>query len=125
MGDRGNIAIQNGTKKSRVYLYTHWNGSNIQAIARRALAKKWRWSDEAYLTRIVFCELVKGFEDDETGYGISTSICDNAHPILVLDAGKGSCWLENESGGVISNKMMFGSFCEGREFILKNVPNYD
>jgi len=32
-----------------------------------------------------FCELVAGEERELTGYGISSQICDNEHPIIVLD----------------------------------------
>jgi len=71
MGDRGNIVVKERGQPP-VYLYTHWRGSELKAILRRALAKHWRWDNAPYLARIIFCEMVKGQEDDETGFGIST-----------------------------------------------------
>jgi len=85
MGDRGNICVH-FDKDKEVYLYTHWEGSEIKEILHRALSSeigKNRWDDPAYLTRIIFCEMVgeKNFRG-ETGFGISTFICDNEYPIL-------------------------------------------
>jgi hypothetical protein len=89
MGDRGNIAVlQHGDSKDapeQVWFYTHWSGSEIEQTLRTALARRQRWSDESYLARIIFCELVKGSENEETGFGISTGLSDNEYPILVCD----------------------------------------
>lgn len=98
MGDRGNIVIQEAPGK-RVYLYTHWSGSDIAKTAKRALARKQRWNDPAYLARIVFCEMI-GHDDvgalqGETGFGISTGLCDNEHPILVVDVEHQSVFYED------------------------------
>ena len=80
MGDRGNIKVGD------IYLYTHWRGSRITNILKCALVKgKSRWDNEAYLTRIIFCELMKGEEDGIIGYGISTDILDNQREILEVD----------------------------------------
>ena len=75
MGDRGNIKVGN------VYLYTHWTGSHIKKDLQEALKRKQRWDDEPYLTRIIFCQMCEDY-GSETGYGISTVICDNEHNIL-------------------------------------------
>lgn len=84
MGDRGNIII--GTPdKPEIYLYTHWSGTELPLILQRALAKRWRWDDDAYLTRIIFCEMVGDDVGTEAGYGISTRMCDNEHPLLFVD----------------------------------------
>ncbi len=83
MGDRGNIVVKSGNQQ--VWFYTHWSGSNIAQVVKTALAKKWRWDDSLYLARIIFCELVKGAEDHETGFGISCRISDNEHDIIVVD----------------------------------------
>lgn len=72
MGDRGSIRIHEGDGPS-VYLYTHWTGSELPHIVRRALASpagRNRWDDAAYLTRIIFDELTRGEAGGETGYGI-------------------------------------------------------
>jgi len=80
MGDRGNIKV------GKVYLYTHWGGSEIPEILKKALVRGMgRWNDEPYLTRIIFCEMIKDDVMGDTGYGISTHICDNEHEILEVD----------------------------------------
>lgn len=84
MGDRANVYVKDGD--TGVYLYTHWSGYELPETVRTALARcEGRESDGPYLARIVFCEMVKGDEEGTTGYGISTRLCDNEHPIVVLD----------------------------------------
>lgn len=99
MGDRGNIVVQE-TEGKRVYLYTHWKGSQIGGVVAKALAKKKRWDDAPYLARIIFCELidVEGDIKGEAGYGISAGICDNEYPILVVDVEKQVVRFEDELG---------------------------
>lgn len=105
MGDRGNIVVQEAPGK-RVYFYTHWRGSEITAIARKALARKQRWTDAAYLGRIVFAQMMEGGGAaytlerlrGETSFGISTGLCDNGYPILVIDVESQTVWYENEEG---------------------------
>ena len=76
MGDRGQVKIiQWGDKP--VYLYTHYFGSELVETVKKALQKKWRWNDGPYLTRIIFCEMVMGYEDEEIGFGISSGECDH------------------------------------------------
>lgn len=86
MGDRGNIVVSDG-EAGAVVLYTHWEGSRIEHIARAALARGRRWNDAPYLTRMIFSEMVKGAEAEETGYGIAVwpHLPDNQHPVLVID----------------------------------------
>ena len=95
MGDRGNICIiyDRYNKKTQkrepdydkpVFFYAHWGGENLLKIVKSALEKRWRWSDDAYLARIIFCELIEGSERGETGFGIAPFICDNEHPIIVI-----------------------------------------
>ena len=87
MGDRGNICMEEAEGK-KIYFYTHWDGSELFTILKNALIKgKLRWDDEPYLARIIFCELVKK-DDGITGYGISTGVCDNEHPIFVVNSDK-------------------------------------
>jgi hypothetical protein len=91
MGDRGNIVVLQGDpgRQHALVFYTHWSGSCIGNVVQEALAKRWRWSDEAYLARIIFCQLVKGQEMTETGFGICVgSVPDNEHPILVVDCAR-------------------------------------
>lgn len=88
MGDRANIVVRMNQWENQpeVYLYTHWDGHSLWKTLQTALAKRWRWDDESYLTRIIFCEMVKGSEEGETGYGIRTGHPpDNSYPYLVVD----------------------------------------
>lgn len=97
MGDRGNIFVIDQYSEqdtapdgpfAGTYLYTHWSGYELPSILAAALdskAGRGRWNDGPYLTRIIFCRLIAGDVDGETGFGISCSICDNSYPILVVD----------------------------------------
>lgn len=84
MGDRGNIIVVERDFPP-VVLYTHWRGRGLKDLLQIALRRKQRWDDAPYLTRIIFSEMIKGSEADETGFGISTTIVDNEHKFLVVD----------------------------------------
>ena len=85
MGDRANVVVQE-EDGGKIFLYTHWGGYRLPEVLQSALKRgRNRWNDDAYLTRIIFCEMVKGSEMEETGYGISTYECDNEHEHLVVD----------------------------------------
>lgn len=90
MGDRANIKLIQRVKGEErpIYLYTHWAGSSLPFTLQSALAKRWRWSDDSYLARIIFCEMVKGSEGEETGYGIAIYRPDNEHIVIEVDAEK-------------------------------------
>lgn len=111
MGDRANVAVVQ-PDKTRVYLYTHWNGTELVETVHAALSRKVRWDNEAYLARIVFCSMVQEDVGGETGYGISTGLCDNEHPIIVLDPKTQTIWLEDESGKALIRRRSFLSFVE-------------
>lgn len=88
MGDRSNVVIVDGT--SKVFLYTHWAGSELPEIVRKALASdvgRRRWNDGTYLARIIFCEMVKDDVGGEHGYGISSIVGDNTigRPLILVD----------------------------------------
>lgn len=88
MGERGNVCVKHSD--GDVYLYTHWYGDVLAETVRRALARKQRWTDGSYLTRIIFCEMLReaGPEtalDSETGFGISTHEQDNNYPVIYVD----------------------------------------
>jgi hypothetical protein len=94
MGDRGNIFVQMSKNNSDdgVYLYTHWCGSCVKDIVYHALQRRQRWDDPAYLTRILFCEMLRMGGNNiqetvmgETGYGIATYIPDNSHDIMFVN----------------------------------------
>jgi hypothetical protein len=103
MGDRGNIKIYQANDNDPVYLYCHWRGSEIYGILKRTLARRERWDDPAYLTRMIFCEMVKGHEQDATGFGITTSIVDNEHTILGVNCEAQEVTFEDEMGNVKSH----------------------
>lgn len=98
MGDRGNIAIKSAD--ARIYLYSHWGGSELPNDLKTALAKRWRWDDDAYLARIIFDAMLAGRHDEETGFGIANYISDNdsVHPILVVDCHTQTVTAESETG---------------------------
>lgn len=103
MGDRANIEMK--STEGSIYLYTHWNGSGLPLTLKNALSREKRWDDEAYLTRIIFCEMVKGEEQGETGYGISLQIQDNEHPLVVVDT-------DSQTVGIGGHTWTFGEYIE-------------
>jgi hypothetical protein len=93
MGDRGNVVVLQhesaGNVSALVYLYSHWGGHDLPEALQSALKRgRERWTDEPYLTRIIFCEMVDGHEKDTAGFGITTYLTDNEHPLLVVDVKK-------------------------------------
>lgn len=84
MGDRANVMIRSDYDEG-VFLYTHWGGYELPQLVQSALAREERWTDSSYLARIVFSAMIKDEVDGETGYGISSVIGDNEHPVIVLD----------------------------------------
>lgn len=95
MGDRANV-IMRSKDQPDLFLYTHWAGYHLPGIVKEALARQQRWDDEAYLGRIIFCEMVKGAVRDETGFGISTRSCDNEYPFLVVDVTQQRVYFEKD-----------------------------
>lgn len=90
MGDRANVVViaddEEREGKTAVFLYTHWNGTELPATLKLALEfGRERWNDSQYLARIIFNRMTRGREDEETGFGISTLLGDNGHPLLVVD----------------------------------------
>tara|TARA_Y100000310_G_scaffold329677_1_gene399967 strand:- start:1566 stop:1934 length:369 start_codon:yes stop_codon:yes gene_type:complete len=89
MGCRGTIEIwENGAapkdKESPVVLYTHWGANDMLSNLKTVLKRKERWNDPPYLSRMIFCQMIKGEERDSTGYGIMTNnICDAEKEIVV------------------------------------------
>lgn len=97
MGDRVTLAVQD--QGERVYLYSHWGGWEMPETLRVAIARRQRWDDPSYLTRIIFNTMTLGSEGDETGYGISTRVQDYEYPLLVVDCDKKEIRLEKPEGG--------------------------
>lgn len=113
MGDRANIVMnQNskaaekaGEKPQRIFFYTHGDGFELPIVLQRALltAKgdpsgypSSRWNDEAYLGRIIFCEMTSNSHSETTGYGISTQQGDGGYSLLVVDSNKQTVHLERD-----------------------------
>ena len=109
MGDRANVKIIDGVDNP-VWLYSHWGGGELPEILHMALNRRQRWTDPSYLSRIIFCQMVKGQEDGETGFGISSVIGDNEHLILVVDVENQTVFLEEEKGDVFFKPIPIESF---------------
>jgi len=133
IGDRGCIHItrtnkyeEDGKEKSNaehVWLYTHWGAYKLPQTLARALARRERWSDIGYLARIIFCTMVKGREDAETGYGIYGS--GDAHcPI-------GDAWrvihidVNEQKVTIEDNGRPLGCHFDFAEFVDKFIDNND
>jgi hypothetical protein len=84
MGDRCAVHVKEDDKDTGVYLYTHWRGGDLPEIVRKALGRRLRWDDAAYLARIIFDEMTKGQQGEETGFGISSYIPDNNYPTTIV-----------------------------------------
>lgn len=98
MGDRANVVVKDPYgNKAEIFLYTHWGGSELPSDVQEALARKERWDDPSYLTRIVFCTMLHGDTEGETGFGISTSQPDNEYPYIVIDTEKQQVRFEREA----------------------------
>ena len=84
MEDRANIIVQQ-EDSGRIYLYTHWQGHRIKEILAAALNRgRDRWDDPAYLTRIIFSEMLRDMDPDgTTGFGISTTHCEPGNDLWV------------------------------------------
>jgi len=85
LGDRGNIVIRDNIDGDApdLYLYTHWRGSELHSILKYVLSRRQRWDDGPYLARIIFCEMVRGYEREDTGFGIATYWPDTGVEIVV------------------------------------------
>lgn len=87
MGDRANIRIaQSRPEEGSVYLYAHWGGSHYAHALQAALSRgRDVWGDEAYLARVILEQLIAKDLGGTKGYGITTELTDNEHPVLVVD----------------------------------------
>lgn len=92
MGARAQVIIRNTeySENEGIALYTHYGSGSLPRDVARALDRgRGRWGDTAYLTRIIFSELIKDDVLGETGFGIEPG--RNVHgdldypPIIVDD----------------------------------------
>ena len=121
MGDRSNIVVKQ-SDGAKVWLYGHWMGTGAIDVCGEVLSRKERWSDEAYLARMLFSAMVKHDIDSDSGFGISTQMQDNEYPIIVLDPKTQTACIEEHvwgSGGVpsaITEDIPFEQFAEACRF---------
>lgn len=95
MGDRGILRVMFDDYHG-VDLYTHWSGSSMHHDLQQALAKKWRWDDAPYLTRIIFDELTKNSHGEETGFGIGPiGISGEDYTLIIVDVPRQTVELRN------------------------------
>jgi hypothetical protein len=90
MGDRRNIVCE--FPQASVAFYTHWAGTEAPGDLKTALMRgRSRWSDPAYLARIIFCAMVEADIQGQTGFGIeailpgSDAYCEASPRDLVVD----------------------------------------
>lgn len=88
MSDKAYIVVKGAG--SKVYLYSHNKGYLLPMILKSALIRgqKERWNDTQYLSRIIFCEMVKDDVLGTAGYGISSIMFDNEHTTIDVDVDK-------------------------------------
>jgi hypothetical protein len=113
MGDRANIVIKSG--EEQVCLYTHYDGYRLTTILQAAMIHgESRWEDFQYLTRIIFCEMIKGMEEGLTGYGITQNIHAGGENVIVVD-------VDAQSIGINGLPCVrFGDFIEGKRLVEGN-----
>lgn len=91
MGDRGNICITKPDWTPWAYLYSHWQGSDLPDILKKALTSapaKSRWDDAGYLSRILFSQIIGDDWSDEYNWGLFWSVLDNEHDIIYVNIKK-------------------------------------
>lgn len=72
MGARAQVKVISEYAHPPVFLYTHWDSRQLPQVVARALARREGRDDFEYLSRIIFCEMVKDEPMGTTGYGIGT-----------------------------------------------------
>lgn len=83
MGARGTVEIRYDLKDepNSVFLYTHYGVNEMLSDVKRALNRRKRWDDPAYLARIVFCEMMRnGYNNDTAAMEDSLSFGIQPYP---------------------------------------------
>ena len=109
MGARTQVKIE----PSNVYLYSHWGSGNILLTVQEAMKKKWRWDDEEYLARIMFCEMIDDIEG-ETGYGIGSSEHGDLDNIVIVNCETQTITYKESYGDKEPKKWTFNEFIEAQ-----------
>ncbi len=100
MGDRANVYVRDqGDESKGTYLYTHGAGEGLLGVVHSVIKCGLRWGDAQYLSRMIFERMMSGAISSETGFGISATMGDNGHPLIVVDC----------------TSMTIGLACEGEE----------
>ena len=74
MGDRRQILI-----RPFLYFYTHWDGEELGIALKYALKSAEEvWDDEPYTFRIALSELLRPYQDEMTGCGLSFTKQDDS-----------------------------------------------
>lgn len=68
MGTSAQVCIK--TESGPIYFYRHYDGLNVAQSVQKALAMHLRWDDPHYLSRIIFEEMISGYDDKECNFGI-------------------------------------------------------
>ena len=85
MGDRRHVVLTYDDKvrgAQEIYLYSHWNGSELPKLVANALIKaKGRWSDETYCARIIVTSVVHQCDacEQETSWGLAPYFMDSEY----------------------------------------------
>ena len=122
MGDRANCIVHQNSfnETGPVWLYTHWGGHDLLDMVQKAIQRKQRWDDSAYLTRIIFDTMSVGQQGEETGFGISTGQCDNEHHYIIVDPDKQEVHIitnadhleDDENKNDVTHRWSFEDFCQ-------------
>ena len=114
MGDRANCIVKQnawGKKHPSVWIYSHWGGRSLPHLVQEALQKRQRWDDAPYLTRIIFDVMTAGQQGKDTGYGITTTLSDNEHDLIVVDPENKTVSFEDEKTRDVKKQWSFEDFC--------------
>ena len=106
MGCRGTIEIWEHadapkSEERPVILYTHWGANDMLANLKSVLRRKKRWRDAPSLSRMIFCQMIRGEERGETGFGIQTCNIGDAEVEIIVDCNRQEVivkgWDENDT----------------------------
>lgn len=102
MGDRANVVVKEADEQ--VCLYMHWNGHKLPGVLQTALKRGAdRIDDFQYLTRIIFCDMVRGHENDLTGFGITQKIHAGDRQIITVDLDKNTVAINEKAPILITD----------------------
>ena len=123
MGCRGTIEIwENGAapkdEESPVVLYTHWGAKDMLMNLKTVLKRRKRWSDAAYLSRMIFSKMIRSDIEGETGYGIMTCNIGDAEQEIIVDCDRQEIIVKGETN---NKTYTFSELAE--QYAEANPPN--